>query len=99
MTDNIDVAITMYTVVGLSAGGRVVIGVNYLTEFIETKNQNIVITALNCGDASLMLWQSIYWYIAQTWWPLHIYGFIFAVVIITIVAMNVPESPKWFYAN
>lgn len=37
-TSSYNTMITMYSIVGLCAGGRVVIGVNYLTEFIEVKH-------------------------------------------------------------
>jgi MFS family permease len=51
---NIYLTIFCYFVIGLASGGRVAIGTMYLNEFIPAKYQQVVITALNCGDGTTM---------------------------------------------
>ena len=44
-----------YFMVGLSAGGRVAVGIMYLNEFIPVKYQSIVTFMVMGGDASIMI--------------------------------------------
>ena len=87
-----------YLFVGLSAGGRVGVGTNYLNEFLPYDWQNTVTSLLNVADAAVLITQSIYYYFFQHWKYLHIAQFIMAILIIMIVA-TIPESPKYLYAN
>lgn len=45
-----------------------------------------------------MFWQAIYWYFNPNWKPVHIFGLIYSVVIISFL-VTLPESPKWLYAS
>ena len=56
-------------------------------------------TLMNSGDASIMIWQSLYYLIYKDWWVLHYSGFAISVILIAIISMFIPESPKFYYAN
>ena len=83
---------------GLCCGGRVAIGTMYMTEFVPERNQQVVVTALNCGDATTMIMQAIYYKYNDNWLPLHIFGLIWCFLNL-IAVWVIPESPKFFYAN
>ena len=53
---NIYGTLVYYLLVGLSAGGRVVIGTNYMNEFLAEKYQVTLTTILSCSDSSVMIW-------------------------------------------
>lgn len=85
ISKNIYLTIGCYLIVGLCAGGRVAIGSNYLSEFIPQKYQGLLMSLLNCGDASIMIWQSIYYSVIRDWYYLHVYGVCAAALIILII--------------
>ena len=87
-----------YVMIGLCAGGRVAVGVNYMTEFLPENKQTFAITALNCGDASTMIFQAIYYHFNRNWMPVHLFQIGLAAFLILMIT-PVPESPKFFYAN
>ena len=85
MSKDIYLTIGCYLMVGLCAGGRVAIGTNYLSEFIPLKYQNLLMSLLNCGDSTVMIWQSLYYTVIKDWYYLHIYGVCAAALIILII--------------
>lgn len=95
---SISLTIGLYLVVGLCAGGRVAIGTTYMNEFLPERRQNLCTTLLNVHDASIMLWQAIYYKVKPDWVPLHIYGMGFAVFIL-IAIQFIPESPKFYFSQ
>ena len=65
--------ISYYLIVGLAAGGRVAVGTNYLAEFMPVKHQGSICSIINAFDASVMIFQSIYYIFSRNWFPLHIF--------------------------
>ena len=65
--------ISYYLIVGLAAGGRVAVGTNYLAEFMPVKHQGSICSIINAFDASVMIFQSIYYIFSKNWFPLHIF--------------------------
>ena len=59
----------------------------------------MVLTMQNCGDAAVMILQSIYYIFCKDWLYVHLFGIGASVFIIAIVMVFVPESPKFLYAN
>lgn len=94
---NVYFTISMYILVGLASGGRVCIGTTYMNELIPSKNQAFATTSLNAADASVMLFQSVYYIFLKNWFYLHLFGMCFAVFVILNVCI-LPESPKDMYA-
>ena len=87
-----------YLIVGLCAGGRVAVGTTYLAELVPEEYENLVCTIINCGDSTIMIWQSIYYYFVPNWLYLHAYGVIAQVVMLVAVSI-IPESPKFLYSH
>ena len=98
VSKDINAVIGYYFVVGLAAGGRVGVGLNYLAEFIPQKHQGSLCSIVNCGDACVMIFQSVYYYFCKNWLYLHLFNLTSACLIILLV-MVLPESPKYYYAN
>lgn len=98
ISKDLNAVIGFYFVVGLAAGGRVGVGLNYLAEFIPQKHQGSLCSIVNCGDACIMIFQSIYYYFCKNWLYLHVFNLVSACLIILLV-MILPESPKYYYAN
>lgn len=98
LSTNLYGTIAYYLMVGLAAGGRVSIGTMWLSEFIPLKYQSTIVTMINCGDASVMIFQSIYYIFIKDWRYLHYFGFGWA-ILITLVVFTLPESPKYYYAK
>ena len=55
LSKSLNLTLVCYLLVGLSAGGRVAVGTNYLSEFIPQKQQSLVITLLLAADAVVMI--------------------------------------------
>ena len=49
-------------------------------------------------DASIMIFQAIYYRIWPYWEPLHIFGLCFAVLMLVTIFF-IPESPKYYYSK
>lgn len=96
---NVNMVIIYYFIVGLCAGGRVAIGTMYMAEFIPEKQQDLVVSQVNVGDAIIMMLQCLYYNHKNEWLPLHIFQAHLHVLIIILIYMYIPESPKWLYAN
>jgi len=77
--------IGLYFLIGLCAGGRVSIGINYMAEFLPEKSVNICMTMINVFDACLMIFQSILYYYGRSWVPIHIIGLVGALFILVLV--------------
>ena len=95
---SINLTIAAYLIIGIAAGGRVIIGATYMNEFIPLKYQNAVITILNLSDGSIMIIQCIYYYFDHYWKPIHVFGLgmnLFSL----LGALTIPESPKYYYAH
>ena len=69
-----------------------------MNEFIPRNWQNVATTFLNCGDASVMIFQTVYYIFWKNWVYIHIIGIAGAILIILII-LTIPESPKFYYAN
>jgi len=95
---NLHFTIFCYLLIGLAAGGRVAVGTMYLGEFIPLKYQTSVITGMNIGDASVLIFHAIWYGISPNWAPLHFFGLCYGAFIIFLV-FNLPESPKFLYAK
>ena len=52
---NVYFTIFCYLLVGLCAGGRVSIGVNYMNEYLPAKYVNVTTSSLNGGEACTMI--------------------------------------------
>jgi MFS family permease len=87
-----------YVVIGLCAGGRNVIGIMYLNEFVEEKYENAITCTANVGDSLVMIFQGIYYSYNRDWLPLHEFGLLISAVVM-IGILLLPESPKFYYAN
>jgi MFS family permease len=98
ISKDLNAVIAYYFVVGLAAGGRVGVGLNYMAEFVPEKYQGSLCSLVNCGDACVMIFQSIYYLFCKNWLYLHIYNLLSAGLIILLV-MLLPESPQYYYAN
>ena len=55
ISKDINAVIGFYFIVGLAAGGRVSVGVNYYAEFLPQKYQDYSGAFVNCGDATIMI--------------------------------------------
>ena len=95
---DIYLTVVCYFIVGLCAGGRVAVGTTYLAELVPEEYENLVCTIINCGDSTIMIWQSIYYYFVPNWLYLHAYGVIAQVVMLVAVCV-IPESPKFLYSH
>ena len=62
------------------------------------KNQWLVITLMNCADASTMLLQALYYSYIKDWKYLHLI-YIFFNIIMLLCLTAIPESPRYFYTN
>lgn len=82
----------------MCAGGRNVIGIMYLNEFVEEKYENAVTCTANVGDSLVMIFQGIYYSYNKSWVPLHAFGILVSALVM-IGILLVPESPKFYYAN
>lgn len=84
--------------IGVSSGGRVVVGTMYVNEFLPERNQSFIITLLLALDASQLLFEAIYYYYFRDWEPLFMF-FIFFYVMVVLAVLQLPESPKYLYAK
>lgn len=98
ISKNLHLNIFMYFIAGLCAVGRVMIGVNYMNEFIPVEYQNISTTWFPAGDAFVMIYQSIFYLFVPNWYYVHSVAILFAIVILYF-NYHLPESPKYMYAN
>ena len=55
ISTNVYMVNVLYLVVGLCAGGRVATGTMYMNEFVPSRWNTFVTTALNCHDAVIMI--------------------------------------------
>ena len=99
ISTNVYFTISMFTVIGIVAGGRVGIASNYMNEFSPQKYQNACQAALNVLDASVMIFQAVMYYFTRDWLPVHIVGISGALVILIVLTTLIPESPKFYYSR
>jgi len=72
--------------------------VAFMCEYFPEYYQNFICTVLNACDASVMIFQSLYFKNNPDWLPLHVFGLYLSFVII-IAGLFIPESPKFLYAK
>ena len=98
VTTSVNVMIALYLGVGLAAGGKVVVGTNYLSEFVPDEYNSIAVLTIFIFESCTMMIQGVFYYSNRNWRPLHQGLFIWACVITLLISI-LPESPKFLYAN
>lgn len=85
---------------GATMAGRVIVGVNYVLEFItESYKQTVTFLKLLLGSAIIIIYVLIFEFGTKKW--LHIAA-VFVVIQFfstTYIAIYVPESPLWLFGN
>ena len=87
-----------YFIAGTCSGGRVIVGLNYMNEFVPTKYQNITTTWFPNGDAFVMIYQAIFYMLVPNWYYVHGVAILFAIFILYL-NYTLPESPMYLYVN
>ena len=98
LSTNIYTINAMFLVVGLCGGGRVATGTMYMNEYVPSRWNTFVTTSLNCYDACIMIFVSLYFMVMPYWIPQAVFGIAFSILML-VCLLFIPESPKYFYAR
>mmetsp|Transcript_39692 Transcript_39692/g.60825 ORF Transcript_39692/g.60825 Transcript_39692/m.60825 type:complete len:329 (+) Transcript_39692:107-1093(+) len=97
LSHNVHFTTAMFFFVGFFNGGLMGILPNYMNEFVPNKYQNTVTTALNSIDSLVTAYEAVYFYFTRNWLPVHLTNFFGAILLIFLVLIIIPESPKYYY--
>jgi len=85
---------------GLTFGGRIVVGFSYVLEYCPPEYHElitiIILVTESLGTIFIALW---YRFIDHTWFNVHIVLFVFSCLTGIYYIFIVPESPKWCMAH
>jgi hypothetical protein len=88
----------MLFIFGLCQGGRGPVDYCLWTELCPEKSHSFITTSWQMSEAMITILLSAYfWIIRKSWiWP-EIYAFVIHLSTTLIIALFIPESPKWLY--
>ena len=82
---SIHFSIFSFFFIGVSSGGRVVVGTMYINEFLPEKYQSFVIALLLAIDAAQLLVEAIYYHFFRDWEPLFMIFIVYYVAVVIAV--------------
>jgi MFS family permease len=98
LSQNIYLTMVLFWFLGFTCPGKSNIAYVYLLEFVPTKMQTYVGTALLIADGSTMIILSIYFrFISKDWLGFQVFALCISTVAF-LVTLLAPESPKYLYS-
>ena len=98
LTNNLYEAYVYQFFIGSTFAGRVIVGLNYMLEFvIPSWHQAIIFWLLISECISTILMTAYVQFIDKCWFSLQLICFILAILTLGYFWILVPESPKWQY--
>jgi len=88
----------IYFIAGVASAGRIIVGINYMNEFVPIKYQNISCTWFPNGDSFVMIYQAIFYMYVPNWYYDHSVAILFGCFLLYL-NYQLPESPKYLYVN
>lgn len=99
MSRSIYLTIGAYFMLGAAASILYPISTAFANELVVSKYRAGITTLMAAIDSTSMLWQVIYYSQNPNMYPLHWFLFFFAASCTIILAIFLPESPKFYYAR